>query len=127
MFTFFKPKNKHQISYTKYVSQEQRYQALLTKMQKEFEHNQQLIDCLQELKHLSLKKTDTTQKHVFLSTLNLSPKRIEHYENLSVEKIDTLLNDLISKQNKLTQDHHIFTHVKEELKINGLERRKFSP
>jgi hypothetical protein len=127
MFTFFKPKNKHQISYTTYVSQEQRYQALLTKMQKEFEHNQQLIDCLQELKHLSLNQTDASQKHLFLSSLKLSPKRIEHYQNLSLEKIDTLLNDLINKQNKLTQDHHIFNHVKEELKINGLERRKISP
>ena len=64
MFTFFKPKNKHQISYTKYVSQEQRYKFLLAKTQKEFEQNQLLIDCLQELKQFTLNQQDASQKQL---------------------------------------------------------------
>lgn len=123
MFTFFKPKNKHQISYTKYVSQEQRYKTLLEDMQKEFSRNQELMECLRNLKELLLNQVGDHEKKLFFNSLKFNSKRIEQFKNLCPAKIDDLLNDLMHKQNQLNQDHHIFNHVKEELKINQLERR----
>lgn len=121
MFTFFKRKESHTLSMQHYLTQDQKYLSWLNTIQREFEYNQKLLICLQQLKHLILLQSSDTTKRQYLEQFHLSPERINEFLKYSPQKISETIQNILMKQNEMSKEHHTYTHLREAIKISYLK------
>ena len=100
------------------TSQQDVIKNAIEDIQSIFIRNQVLLNCLKQVKKLTLINSNDTEKRLLIESFLFNPLTTQSILNYSLETIDKLILEITRHQNQISMQHHAFISLKEHHSIH---------